>query len=536
MPPTLSYPGIYIQEIPSGVHTIIGVATSITAFVGRAPRGVVNEPITINSFSDYDRLYGGLSLQSTMSYAVSDFYANGGSQAVIVRLANGGSPASIILPENLSPPPVPPTNPGAGPYEGLYLQAKSVGSWGNLLTAQVDLPKTSAGSKDPTVFNMTVTLWDDTKTRAVLTERYLNVSVDPHNPRYIARVLAQSSDLVVVTQNSSNQDEVPLVAPAENLKPIWGTSGLDDNDLTENDFVGPGLDAAKQGLYALEKVDLFNLLVIPPFPDKSTGGMDVGPNVRSQAAAYCETRRAFYIMDSPSTWTSKQEVLDDLDNFVGDRSKNAAVFFPRLIEPNLLHDDQLETFVASGAVAGIFGKIDAQRGVWKAPAGQETALSGNVQGLSVPLTDPENGELNPLGVNCLRSFHIIGRVVWGSRTLQGADELASEWKYIPVRRTALFLEESLFRGTKWVVFEPNDEPLWAQIRLNVNAFMQGLFLQNAFAGTKASDAYRVKCDKENNPPHSVDQGIVNILVAFAPLEPAEFVVIQIQQLAGQTQA
>ena len=216
--------------------------------------------------------------------------------------------------------------------------------------------------------------------------------------------------------------------------------------------------------------------------------------------------------------------------------RNAAIFFPRLIEPNLLHDNQLETFVASGAVAGIFAKTDATRYVWKAPAGQETALAANVQGLEVLLTDGDNGQLNPLGVNCLRTLPVIGQVVWGSRTLQGADELTSQWKYTPIRRTALFIEESLYRGTKWVVFEPNDEKLWAQIRLNVNSFMQGLFQQNAFAGQKASDAYKVKCDSENNPPESVAQGIVNILVAFAPLYPAEFVVIQIQQLAGQSQS
>jgi len=533
MPQTLNYPGVYIEEIPSGVHTITGVATSITAFVGRAPRGEVNEPITISSYADYERLYGGLSLQSTMSYAVSDFYANGGQQAVIVRIANGGKAAFIIVPENLSPP-SPPASPGLGPYTGLYLEAASVGSWGNSLSVQIDLPQTSIGAADPTVFSLTARLWDSTQSRVLLTERYLNVSVDPNNPRYVARVLEQSSNLVVVAQNSSGKDEVPPLAPAAGT--FWGANGVDDNDLTENDFIGVGFESAKLGLYALEKVDLFNILVIPPYPVSSTGGMDVDDGLRAAAATYCEGRRAFYIIDSPSTWGSKQNALDGLDAFTGSRSKNSALFFPRLLEPDQLKNNQIGEFVASGAVAGIFAKTDAQRGVWKAPAGQETALSGNIQGFTVPLTDGENGELNPLGVNCLRTFHIIGNVVWGSRTLQGADELTSEWKYIPIRRTALFLEESLFRGTKWVVFEPNDEPLWAQIRMNVNSFMQGLFQQGAFAGTKANDAYLVKCDKENNPPDSVDQGIVNILVAFAPLNPAEFVVIQIQQLAGQSQA
>jgi phage tail sheath protein FI len=533
MPLTLSYPGVYIEEIPSGVHSIIGVATSITAFVGRAPRGEVNTPITINSFADYERLYGGLSLQSSMSYLVSDFYLHGGSQAIIVRIANGGTQATLILPENLSPP-SPPSSPSGPPFQALYLRAASVGTWGNVLTAQVDLPKTKQGTLDPTMFNLTVKLWDTAKTRVLLLERYLNISVDPNNPRYVTRVLAQQSNLVEVATTSGGVAEVPLLAPAEDT--VWGGGGVDDSDVGDNDFIGPGTETAKTGLYALEKADLFNLLVIPPYPNAGTGGMDVGDLVRAAASKYCELRRAFYIIDSPSNWHSKQDALDNLDSYTGSRSANSALFFPRLMEPNLLHDGQLEEVVASGAVAGIFAATDAQRGVWKAPAGIEAAFAGNVQDFTVSLTDGENGELNPLGLNCLRFFHIIGRVVWGARTLQGADELTSEWKYTPIRRLALFLEESLYRGTKWVVFEPNDEPLWAQIRLNVNAFMQGLFLQGAFAGQKASDAYRVKCDKENNPPESVDQGIVNILVAFAPLEPAEFVVIQIQQLAGQSQA
>jgi len=153
--------------------------------------------------------------------------------------------------------------------------------------------------------------------------------------------------------------------------------------------------------------------------------------------------------------------------------------------------------------------------------------------LSVGLTDPENGELNPLGINCLRTFPAAGRVVWGARTRQGDDRLTSEWKYIPVRRLALFIEESLFRGTQWVVFEPNDEPLWAQIRLNVGAFMHNLFRQGAFQGRTPREAYFVKCDSETTTQDDRNRGVVNIQVGFAPLKPAEFVVIQIQQMAGQ---
>jgi phage tail sheath protein FI len=180
-------------------------------------------------------------------------------------------------------------------------------------------------------------------------------------------------------------------------------------------------------------------------------------------------------------------------------------------------------------------RTDTARGVWKSPAGIDASL-GSIQGLQIDLSDDQNGELNPLGINCLRSFPITGRVVWGARTLRGADEIADEYKYIAVRRTALFIEESLYRGTKWVVFEPNDEPLWAQIRLNVGAFMQNLFVQGAFQGKTPSEAYLVKCDKETTTQNDINQGIVNILVGFAPLKPAEFVIIKIQQLAGDIES
>jgi len=173
--------------------------------------------------------------------------------------------------------------------------------------------------------------------------------------------------------------------------------------------------------------------------------------------------------------------------------------------------------------------------VWKAPAGTEASLVG-VSGMRTVLTNDENGVLNPKAVNCLRALPVYGTVLWGARTLRGNDEVGSEWKYIPVRRTALYIEESLFRALKWVVFEPNDEPLWAQIRLNVGAFMHDLFRQGAFQGRTPREAYFVKCDSETTTQNDINRGVVNILVGFAPLKPAEFVVLQIQQMAGQVQS
>ncbi len=214
------------------------------------------------------------------------------------------------------------------------------------------------------------------------------------------------------------------------------------------------------------------------------------------------------------------------------RDENAVLNYPRVKMADPLQENRLEEFAPCGAVAGIYARTDNSRGVWKAPAGLDAGLVG-VRELAYKMTDGENGKINPLGINALRTFPVIGNVVWGARTLDGADILASEWKYIPVRRLALFIEESLYRGTQWVVFEPNDEPLWAQIRLNIGAFMQDLFRQGAFQGTTPREAYLVKCDKETTTQNDIDRGIVNIVVGFAPLKPAEFVVIKIQQLAGQ---
>jgi phage tail sheath protein FI len=183
-------------------------------------------------------------------------------------------------------------------------------------------------------------------------------------------------------------------------------------------------------------------------------------------------------------------------------------------------------------MAGLYASTDANRGVWKAPAGTEAGLGG-VTKLEYTLTDAENGVLNPLAINALRNFPIYGPVAWGARTLYGADQMADDYKYIPIRRLALFIEESLFRGTQWVVFEPNAAPLWAQVRLNVGAFMQNLFRQGAFFGTTPADAYFVTCDASNNPANTINLGIINIAVGFAPIKPAEFVIIQIQQIAGQ---
>jgi len=289
--------------------------------------------------------------------------------------------------------------------------------------------------------------------------------------------------------------------------------------------------AAKTGLYALEDVDLFNILCIPCAADLGADDMRA---VYSEATTYCGSRRAFLVIDIPESVASLEGMQTWLAQNDSLRSNNAAVYFPRTFVPDPVNNNRLRDVAPSGTLAGLFARTDATRGVWKAPAGTDGRLE-NVQDLAYLLTDLQNGALNPLGVNCLRVFPIYGPLSWGARTLDGADQLASEWKYIPIRRLALFIEESLYRGTKWVVFEPNDEPLWALIRLNVGVFMNGLFRQGAFQGSTPQQAYYVKCDSETTTQADRNLGIVNIEVGFAPLKPAEFVVITIQQIAGDLQ-
>jgi phage tail sheath protein FI len=545
----LTYPGVYIQEVPSGVRTITGVATSITAFIGSAAAGPIctesstDPPLTLTSFADYERNFGGLDVNTPMSYAVRDFYLNGGTLAIIVRVAHDDATAATI------------TLLGDGsPADDLVLEASSVGDWGNRLSAAVDydtdraLPRASPAATNPQRFNLTVHYRTQPGKDTFVTESFGSVSTVDGDPRFLPRVLERESAYVRVRGTMPGSRPQLNVAQVGSLRVItWidadANSGFDGSEIDDNDVIG---DAnAKTGLYALNRVDLFNLLCIPPLRRDITrlpsNWTATSGTVYQSALALCVDRRAMLIVDPDPAWaTSISRAIDNaIDgrndlNLTGAAARNAAIYFPCVREVDPLRDSRVDTFAPSGIIAGIMARTDVARGVWKAPAGLDASLNG-VQDLQVNLNDLENGQLNPLGINCLRSMGVNGRIVWGARTLRGADENADEYKYVPVRRLALFLEESLYRGTQWVVFEPNDGPLWAQVRLNVGAFMQGLFRQGAFQGATPKDAYFVKCDSQTTTQNDINLGILNVLVGFAPLQPAEFVVIQIQQMAGQIQ-
>ncbi|MFF9479718.1 phage tail sheath family protein [Streptomyces sp. NPDC014733] len=290
-----------------------------------------------------------------------------------------------------------------------------------------------------------------------------------------------------------------------------------------------GSEARKSGLQALRDLPDVNLLALPELASyESTDDM---LTVVSAAQRLCQERRMFLLVDAPASWGSVDAARAGIGAFDAVRGNHAALYFPHLQLTDPL-TGRLRSFPPSGALAGVIARTDGERGVWKAPAGTGARLAG-VHGLTVKLTDRENGLLNPLGINCLRTFPMVGPLVWGARTLEGSDALDSEWKYVPVRRLALHVEESLLRGLQWVVFEPNNEQLWQQIRLNASAYLHSLFEKGAFQGGTPRQAYFVKCDKDTTTEADIENGIVNVVVGIAPVKPAEFVIVRIQQLAGQ---
>ena len=516
----VSYPGVYIEEIPSGVRTITGVATSIAAFAGWTSQGPTDRAELVLSWSDFVRKFGGMDARTQFGHSVAQFFANGGQRAYIIRLVTSGSATAA---DNSAA--------GAITLDGkLTVTAQNPGAWANDYAIV-----TKKRADDATRFQLKVVNIKQDK-KGIPVQVFENLSMLPTDPRYVVNVLKNESGLagaaVVGGATDPPADTAIPVPPAPNAGEIPANAKLagggDGKVLNPNE---PGFETALQpgsgngGVYLLDRIDLFNLLCVPG---------ETTASVLQGLQKFCRDRRAFLIADSAAN-----AALSNLQNgpdgsLTGNDAINAAFYFPWVTAPDPLQENRPADFPPCGFVAGLYARTDSTRGVWKAPAGTEASLTG-VIGVKIMLTNDENGVLNPKAVNCIRNFPTYGTIVWGARTLQGNDERGSEWKYVPVRRTALFLEESLYRALKWVVFEPNDEPLWAQIRLNVGAFLHDLFRQGAFQGKTPQDAYFVKCDKETTTQNDINLGIINIVVGFAPLKPAEFVIIKIQQIAGQIQ-
>lgn len=538
-------PGVYVREIPSGNRPISGVSTSNTAFVGVFERGPEDRAIRVTSYGEFERRYGGLMARSESSYAVRNYFLNGGAVAFIVRVTageDGDAPAAST--QN-----VPVLNPAATTTIGVT--ANSVGTWGNSL--RVGIAHAGAGA---TTFTLLVREYDGDV--VVREEAFLDVSIAEGNARYVETVVAAESELITVAHSDNDLPDrtvtgttpgpattldALLEAPATDLTPLAG--GADGILPTNEDdtwsavingaIIGSEGDGSAAnpptGMFALNTIapEVFNILCLPDVAVMSQSDNGRRANMASayqSAAAYCRRNFAFLLVDVPPDCNRSNfgVWLGALGSAAG---PDAALYYPRVTGPDPADGGALRSMMSSGIAAGQYARTDATRGVWKAPAGTEARIAGGVP--ADPMTDRQQGPLNTSGVNTIRTFPVYSSVIWGARTLDGADARASEWRYVPVRRLALFIENSLQRGLQWVVFEPNDEPLWANVRLSVNGFMSQLHRQGAFQGASARDAYLVKCDSETTTQADINLGILNVYVGFAPVRPAEFIVLRIQQ-------
>jgi len=523
MPITPTYPGIYIEELPSSTHTITAAATSITVFVGythpfKTDPANWGKAVEIFSFTDYEREFGGLYtsgvIESHVAYAVNQFFLNGGSDAYVVALqpnyydttgANKGVVAAATLPLGA----VTLTFTALEPIDQIPMTVTINNIQTTTATGDTADITISYGSRGETFRKVNLISGDANFINTRINGISQLVTVAPTAP-----ATAYTAPFVAVNQAALGYSTPP--------DPGWTTyNPADFASVFEADS-------------SLDKVSIFNLLVLAGVADNG---------VWSEALAFCERKQAFLILDPPVQDSADGGgslnlplIGDDIQGSIVPKSTNGALYFPYLQSNDPLTGNLIE-LPPSGFVAGIYARTDVNRGVWKAPAGLETTVLNTVGVVERGrMTDQRQGTLNPLGVNCLRDFPGIGTVVFGARTLVTDNPAFQQWRYVPVRRMALFLEQTLYRNLGWVVFEPNDEPLWVAIRTSIENFMLSLFHQGAFQGSTPSQAFQVKCDSSTTTQTDIDNGIVNIIVAFAPLKPAEFVIIKIAQLAGQTQS
>jgi hypothetical protein len=579
MPIPLIYgPNVYVQELPNPVRPIVGVPTSVAAFVGVAPQGVIDYPFQVNSWADYENEFGSLSRDWPLSYAVYLFFLNGGTTALVVRnndptdtdncsvasvtldpgstsssggasSSSSGGPSSSSSGGPSSSSSGGPSSSSSGPPSPITLYASSPGAWGTQLWATVD---TDNLFHPDVQFNLTIrqvqTAPGSSTATVVSQEVYTGANLQKGSPQYLPTLLAASQLVSLLDPTGSGSQPTSgwvrpgLTKDLPGHGTVPGTGSVPGVNFAAHPQPAPAADAPpiplgdpnkKTGIYALTKADIFNILCLPVDPASTWDPSEI----LGAAAEFCVHQRAMLVVDPPTDWAQVPLQFPTISGSpaLTSPSSNAAMYYPNLV----VTDETGTKFNVgpSGAVAGVWAATDSSRGVWKAPAGTAATITG-VSGFVAPghqpsdmahLDDAESGTLNPLAVNALRTKPAVGPVVWGARTTVGSDQAQNQWKYLPVRRLALYIEESLRRGTQWAVFEPNDEPLWSSLRLNVGTFMQTLFSQGAFQGKTPADAYLVQCDANNNPQAQIDLGIVNILVGFAPLYPAEFVIISIQQ-------
>ncbi len=494
--------GIQVAEQSGPEQGITRAPTALTAFVGRTLRGPVDRPVVIESFSEYQAVFGGLWQPSTLSYAVEQYFDNGGRTALIVRVVNGGRPPTLTL---------------LAGGEQLTLQALQPGTR-EFLRASVDYDGIADNEVDR--FNLVVQ-----RVRAPHSEYiedqeiFRRLSMQPDDPRYVVDALMESQLVRALGQPPAMRPERTLRRDGRGLVGYVDSNsdGDDGGPLTDYDIIGSA--AGGTGLFALKSAESFNLLCIPPLARDT----DVGPGALWVAARFCRESNALLIVDPPRSWQTAQQALQSLRTWEL-HSENALMYFPRILSYDRLRG-RFESFAPCGAVAGAIARNDGQSPLWSAAHTEGTALRHGCRPACV-VSDTERVRLAQSGVNALQPA-LVERsesppVRWQTYTLAAGNCAAADWKYLTARRLALFIVSSIERDTRWVMFETNSPALRAKVSAQICVFLRDLDREGAFLGHPSEGSWFVVCDDRYNGLDEIRTGTVNILFGFAAQRPGRF--------------
>lgn len=510
MPSYLS-PGVYVEEVESGSRPIEGVGTSIAAFVGFAQKGPFDEPTLITNWSQYVSTFGDFVDGTYLASSVYGFFSNGGGICYVVRIGDGTS----VDDEEAS---------GAGELAvgaevqvGPYAVKPRPG-----VAGEITVEVTEAEGDDPPSDTFQLIVRRDGQ----VAETYPSVTTKRSKENVATRVNAKS-ELIEIRDPGRGaaparpEPQTVALAPAAPAAPDAGSAGA----LAPEVYVGD--TDRRTGLGGLEAVDEITMIAVPDLMSAYQRGLlDLESVIAVQQGviSHCELMGDRVAILDPPPGLSPQQARSWRTDRANFDSKYATLYYPWISVADPA-SGRATLVPPSGHIAGVWARNDDTRGVHKAPANE--VVRGAVA-LQTQLTKGEHDLLNPIGLNCIRSFPGRGIRVWGARTL--ASDPA--WRYLNVRRLFNYLEESILAGTQWVVFEPNDDALWARVRRTVSAFLVNEWRKGSLFGLTPDEAFYVKCDRETNPPESIDAGQVVCEIGVAPVKPAEFVVFRLAQLTG----
>ena len=499
-------------EHPGSLRVIARAATNIAAFVGRALKGPVNEPVMVRSFADYTRVFGGLWQPSTLSYAVEQFFENGGRGAVIVRVVNGARPPTLTL-----------------PTAGGKLLLRGVGAGSReFLRASVDYDAIDA--KDTHLFNLVVQRVRTAGSEAIEDQEiFRRLSIRPGADRFVADQLLESR--LVRVQGSVPMERPTRTPPANNGAVIGYTPSNPDGDdggpITDYDLIGSA--QLGTGIFALQAAPDINLLCIPPL----TRDHDVGLSTLLVAGRFCRERRAMLIVDPPSTWASSAAALDGMRHWPF-RSEDAAMFFPRIVAFDRLRG-RFELFAPCGVAAGMIARCDENWPVWAAAEGDDAILRPGLRP-AWSIQNADRARLVNAGINLLQSVRIAPKFAASPRTLASGSAAVSDWRYLSARRLALFVMTCIERGTRWMLLERQSQSTWTLARAQVEAFLDSLYVEGAFVGRSGEQSYFVVCDERINTEETLRQGKVNLAFGFAATKPGEYHAFLVTHQAASSRA